>query len=76
MRLLRACTPTRNILWLAESYKYSADAKEWTITFRKGIKWSDGTAFKASDVAWGMEILKRVAGVKDAGSFPNRAGEG
>jgi len=60
----------KEYLWLAESYKPSADAKEWTITFRKGIKWSDGTAFKASDAAWGMEVLKRVAGVKTAGSFP------
>jgi peptide/nickel transport system substrate-binding protein len=60
----------KEILWLAESYKPSADAKEWTITFRKGIKWSDGTAFKASDAAWGMEVLKRVAGTKTPGSFP------
>ena len=60
----------KEILWLAESYKPNADATEWTITFRKGIKWSDGTAFKASDAAWTMEKLKTVAGVKTAGSFP------
>lgn len=50
----------KEYLWLAESYQHSSDGKEWTITFRKGIKWSDGTAFKASDVVWNMDTLKRA----------------
>jgi peptide/nickel transport system substrate-binding protein len=59
----------KNYLWLAESYKYSADAKECTITFRKGIKWSDGAAFKAADVAWCMETLKKVTGLQRQGVY-------
>jgi len=60
----------KEYLWLAENYKYSADAKECTITFRKGIKWSDGTAFKASDVVWCMELLKRQTGLRLNGPYP------
>ena len=37
----------KEYLWLAESYKYSADFKELTIKTRAGIKWSDGKPFSA-----------------------------
>jgi len=59
----------KNYMWLAESYKYNADATELTITFRKGIKWSDGKAFTAGDVKWSMETLKRVDGLARAGTY-------
>jgi len=59
----------KTYLWLAESYKYNGDATEMTVTFRKGIKWSDGTAFTAKDVASGMERLKRVKGLNRAGVY-------
>jgi peptide/nickel transport system substrate-binding protein len=54
----------KTYLWLAESYKVNEDATEWTITFRKGIQWSDGMPFTASDAAWSLETLKRVAGIR------------
>jgi len=53
----------KTYMWLAESYKYNANATELTITFRKGIKWSDGTAFTANDVKWTMDTLMRVKGL-------------
>jgi peptide/nickel transport system substrate-binding protein len=53
----------KTYLWLAENYQYNADATEVTITFRKGIKWSDGTPFTANDAVWSMETLKRVEGL-------------
>ncbi len=59
----------KTYMWLAESYKYNADATECTITFRKGIKWSDGTPFTAQDPAWSMETLKRVPGLRTAGTY-------
>ena len=59
----------KTYMWLAESYKYNEDATECTITFRKGIKWSDGTPFTAKDVAWSMETLKRVDGLNRAGTY-------
>ncbi len=36
---------------LAESYTISADGLVYTFTLRKGLKWSDGTDFLASQVA-------------------------
>jgi len=59
----------KTYMWLAESYKYNADATACTITFRKGIKWSDGTPFTAKDVAWSMETLKRVKSVRGGGTY-------
>ena len=59
----------KTYMWLAESYKYNADATQCTITFRKGIKWSDGTAFTAKDVSWSMDTIKRVAGVRGGGTY-------
>jgi len=59
----------KTYMWLAESYKYNADATMCTITFRKGIKWSDGTPFTAKDVAWSMETLKRVKGLNRQGTY-------
>jgi len=45
-------------LWLAESYKYSADFKELTIKTRSGIRWSDGASFSAEDVAYTLNSLR------------------
>jgi peptide/nickel transport system substrate-binding protein len=43
--------------WLAESYKYNADATELTCTIRKGVEWSDGTPFTAADVEFTIQML-------------------
>jgi ABC-type transport system substrate-binding protein len=59
----------KTYMWLAESAQPNADATEWTIVFRKGIKWSDGTAFTAADPAWCMETLKAVDGLNRAGTY-------
>jgi peptide/nickel transport system substrate-binding protein len=59
----------KTYMWLAESYKYNADATACTISFRKGIKWSDGTPFTAKDVAWSMDTIKRVKGLRGSGTY-------
>jgi peptide/nickel transport system substrate-binding protein len=59
----------KTYMWLAESAKPNDKATEWTITFRKGIKWSDGTAFTADDPAWSMTTLKTVPGLSRAGTY-------
>lgn len=46
------------IPWLAESYAYNQDSTELTIKLRKGVTWSDGQPFTASDVAFTLNMLK------------------
>ena len=45
-------------MWLAESFQYTPDFRRLTIKTRAGIKWSDGTAFSAEDVAYTMNTLR------------------
>ncbi|MDA8216950.1 MAG: ABC transporter substrate-binding protein [Dehalococcoidales bacterium] len=52
----------KEYMWLAESYKYSADYKELTIKTRPGVKWSDGVDFSAEDVAFTLTSLKELGG--------------
>jgi peptide/nickel transport system substrate-binding protein len=59
----------KNYMWLAESFSYNDDATEMTVNFRRGIQWSDGTPFTATDVATSMERLKRVEGLNRSGTY-------
>jgi peptide/nickel transport system substrate-binding protein len=52
----------KTIMWLAESYKYSADYKELTVKTRSGITWSDGKPFSAADVAYSLNTLNELGG--------------
>jgi peptide/nickel transport system substrate-binding protein len=45
--------------WLATDYSWSADHKVLTFTIRKGVKWTDGTDLKASDVVFTFNMLKK-----------------
>ncbi len=43
---------------VAESWQVSPDAKEYTITLRKGIKWSDGKPLTTDDILfWYQDIV-------------------
>ena len=42
---------------LAESWTPSNSSQTWTITLRKGVKWTDGKAFEASQVIDGWKRL-------------------
>lgn len=37
---------------LATGYQSNAEATEYTITLRKGLKWSDGSEFGAKDIVY------------------------
>jgi peptide/nickel transport system substrate-binding protein len=50
----------KEILWLAESYKYSSDNRELTIKTRSGVTWSDGKPFSAEDVAYTFNTLRDI----------------
>jgi peptide/nickel transport system substrate-binding protein len=44
--------------WLATGSKWSSNYKTLSFTIRKGVKWSDGTPFSASDVAYTFNAMK------------------
>ena len=46
---------------LAVNHSYSDDLKTLTFNLRKGVKWSDGEAFDAADVAFSLELAKKHA---------------
>jgi peptide/nickel transport system substrate-binding protein len=46
---------TENVLNLAESFEQSADAKQFTIKIREGLRWSDGKPFTADDMIFALE---------------------
>ena len=44
--------------WLVTSYSWGADGKSLTLKTRKGVKWSDGQPFSASDVAFTFNLMQ------------------
>ena len=53
--------------WLASSYQWSTDNKTLTLTLRDGVKWSDGQAFTANDVAYTFNLFKTTPGLQGTG---------
>ncbi|WP_309085476.1 ABC transporter substrate-binding protein [Chelativorans sp.] len=49
------------IPWIAESFTYNDDFTEVTLKIRPDVKWSDGEALTAEDVAFTFEMLKGAA---------------
>ncbi len=53
--------------WLAQSYKFSTDAKTLTLNLRQGVKWSDGQAFTSDDVVFTLNELKQYPAADSGG---------
>ena len=51
---------------LAENWEFSADGKELTLYFRKGLKWSDGVPFTVDDVIFWWEAIETDTNVTSA----------
>ena len=45
--------------WLAESMKASPDRKTFTVTIRKGVKFSNGKPMTSADVAFSLETIRK-----------------
>ncbi|NJL50173.1 MAG: ABC transporter substrate-binding protein [Blastochloris sp.] len=54
---------------IASGYSVSADGKSFTFTLRKGMKWSDGSAFTSEDVAFFIQDI-----LPDAKLFATKPG--
>jgi peptide/nickel transport system substrate-binding protein len=66
--------PTGKILpWLAESWKYSDDAKSITFTLRQGVKYHDGSVFDAESVKWNLERYINTKGSLRVGDLASIA---
>jgi peptide/nickel transport system substrate-binding protein len=46
------------IPWLADSWNRSDDARTWTFSLHRGVKWSDGEPFTADDVKFTFDYTK------------------
>jgi peptide/nickel transport system substrate-binding protein len=46
------------IPWLADSWSRSYDAKAWTFSLHRGVKWSDSEPFTADDVKFTFDYTK------------------
>ncbi|HET8905888.1 MAG TPA: ABC transporter substrate-binding protein [Ktedonobacterales bacterium] len=52
---------------LSTGHQFSSDNKTLTFTIRDGIKWSDGQAFSANDVAFTFNMLKQYPDADSGG---------
>jgi peptide/nickel transport system substrate-binding protein len=52
---------------LATAYKWSPDGKTLTVTTRDGVKWSDGQAFSADDVAYTFDLISKTPAINASG---------
>jgi peptide/nickel transport system substrate-binding protein len=55
--------------WLATAMTWSNAGRTLTITLRKGVTWSDGQPFSASDVAYTFNLFKKYPAL-NSGGFP------
>jgi ABC-type transport system substrate-binding protein len=53
---------------LGTAYKWSNGGKTLTITTRSGVKWNDGKAFTASDVAFTFNMIRKNPGLDTDGT--------
>jgi peptide/nickel transport system substrate-binding protein len=49
--------------WLATGAEPSDDLRTWTVSLRDGVKWHDGEAFTADDVAFTFQAMVDAGGV-------------
>src|SRR5881396_3859058 len=60
--LVRVSPKGEIIPWLAESWKYSDDAKSVTFSLRKDVKYHDGSVFDAESVKWNIDRYIQTKG--------------
>ena len=61
---------------LAEAWSYNDDASEWTITLRKGGKWSDGSPFNSGCFRWWYDYHLTNTDITPAVSTAYKTGSG
>lgn len=55
---------------LGQDYSFDKTGKVLKVTLRKGVKWSDGKPFTASDVAFTMNLIRATPSIDVSGNTP------
>ena len=63
--LIFSPTDGKTTPWLSTEWKVGADGRSVEFTVRPGVKWSDGEAFTAEDVAYTFELQQKLLGGYD-----------
>jgi peptide/nickel transport system substrate-binding protein len=70
--ILNLESPDGEILnWLGESFSSNADATEWTVKLREGIKWSDGETLDADDFLFTVNLALDYPELNGMPAFTN-----
>jgi peptide/nickel transport system substrate-binding protein len=56
-------SPATTYPWLATAYSWSNGGRTITFTLRSGVKFTDGEAFNAANVAWEYNLLKQYPAI-------------
>ena len=59
--------PGKYYPFLATSYKWGAGGRSITFVIRRGVKWSNGTAFTPADVAFTYNLIKNNPAINGSG---------
>ncbi|GAA4990150.1 ABC transporter substrate-binding protein [Yinghuangia aomiensis] len=59
--------------WLAKSWQFSPDGKQLTLDLQTGVKWTDGQAFTADDVAFSINLLLKNPALNQYGLLASSA---
>src|ERR1700733_13812231 len=62
-----AINPGQYYKWLATGYSWSDGGKSIAFTIRPGVKWSNGSALTAADVAFTYQMLKKYPDANTTG---------
>jgi peptide/nickel transport system substrate-binding protein len=62
-----ALKPGQYYNWLATGYSWSDGGKSITFTIRPGVKWSNGSALTAADVAFTYQMIKKYPDANTTG---------
>jgi peptide/nickel transport system substrate-binding protein len=59
----------REYKWLAQSYRWSKDAKTITLAIRRNVRWSDGKPLTAADVVYSLTAGRQSSSMDIIGMF-------